>query len=248
MKNNQLIEVLKELGLSENESKVYFSNLSLGSTTIQKIAQAAELKRTTTYSIIDSLKQKGLINIELRGFKKLFVAENPEKLSSVLESRKNKFQKLLPEFAALYNLKGGESFIKYYEGLESVKGIYESLIRDIRPHEDYMVMANQDQWIALDETYFRDFLDRRSKLPINLRMMFQDTEQGKKWKDTNNHQNTRIKMLPSQTTLSTNLVITPQRVLVHQLVPPIFGIVIENKSIINMHREMYEIIWNSIQK
>ncbi|MEK7463775.1 MAG: helix-turn-helix domain-containing protein [Patescibacteria group bacterium] len=248
MHKNILTETLTDLGLSENESAVYFSALSLGPTTILKVAKSAEIKRTTVYSVIESLQSKGLVRIELKGFKKLYVAEGPEKLESILEQRKAKLKQFMPELAALYNLKGGESFLKYHEGLEAVKNVYESLIKDVRPHEDYLVMANQDQWLSLDPDYFRDFLVRRAKLPIKVRMMFQDTELGRKWQAERHVLNTKIRMLPESTKLTTNLVVTPQRVLIHQLIPPVFGIVIENRSIIRMHQEMYDIIWKSLSE
>ena len=247
MKNNKLVENLKELGLTENESRVYFSALSLGPTTILKISQSAELKRTSVYSIIESLKQKGLMNIQVDGFKKKFVAEDPNKLEVMLEIKKKKLDVILPEFSALYNLQGGESVIKYYEGIEAVKGVYESMIRDIRPGEDYLVFSNQDQWLILDKEYFMDFLYRRAKLPIKIRMIFQDTEMAHEWKAMERNFNAAVRILPKETQLKTNLVITPQRVLIHQLTQPIIGIVIENKSVIQMHREMYEIIWKSLK-
>lgn len=248
MKNNQLLTILHELGLTENESAVYFAALSSGPTTILKLAQAAELKRTTVYSLIESLKQKGLMNVEIKGFKKKYVAESPSKLDVMLDIRRKKLRDALPEFAALYNLQGGESFIKYYEGIESVKGVYESLIRDIKPHEDYLIMGNVDHWVQADKEFFTDFSFRRAKLPINIRMLVQDTASGHEWKKLEKNLNALAKILPPETKLTTNLVITPQRVLIHQLTAPIVGIVIENKNVIKMHREMYEIMWNSVKE
>jgi sugar-specific transcriptional regulator TrmB len=248
MKNNQLVETLKELGLTENEAEIYFTTLSLGPSTIMKIARASEIKRTTIYSVIDSLRQKGLVNIQIEGFKKKFVAEDPRKLEEILETRRNRFRSLLPEFDALYNLKGGESFIKYYEGVSAIKGVYESLIRDVKPHDDYLVMGNQDYWLSLDKEFFMDFLYRRAKLPINIRMMFQESKLAHEWKSQERNFNSRVKILPPNTKLNTNLVITPQRVFIHQLIHPIIGIVIENKSVIQMHKEMYEVIWNALKE
>lgn len=246
MKNNKLIETLKELGLTENEAEVYFTSLSLGPSTIIKIARASEIKRTTVYSTVDSLRQKGLVSIQVEGFKKKFVAEDPKKLEQVLEVRKERLHNSLPEFSALYNLQGGESFIKYYEGLSAIQGVYESLIRDIKPHEDYLVMGDQDAVIKLDEKFVMDFLARRAKLPINIKMIFQESENAHKLKEIERNFNSKIKILPANSRFNTNLVITPQRVFIHQLIQPIIGIVIENKSVIQMHKEMYEVIWKSI--
>jgi sugar-specific transcriptional regulator TrmB len=72
MQNTKLTKILTDLGLSEHEALVYLANISLGPTTILKIAQAAEIKRTTVYAVIESLKTKGLINVQIKGFKKLF--------------------------------------------------------------------------------------------------------------------------------------------------------------------------------
>ncbi len=246
MQHHQLVATLKDLGLTENEARVYFAALSLGPATILKIATAAEIKRTTVYSVIQWLQHKGLMTIEVKGFKKLFVAERPEKLETMIEERRERFKKAFPELSALYNLKGGEGFIKYYEGLAGIKSVYEGLIRDVHPHEDYLVITDQKRWLNLDQEYFLDFSRRRAKLPIAIRMLMQDTDVARDFKTKEKNYNSHIKILPKNTTLTTNLVVIPRRVVIHQLTPPILAIVIENKSVVQMHRELFEIIWRSL--
>lgn len=246
MHNNQLLETLKDIGLDDNEARVYLAALSLGPSTVQKIARAAEVKRTTVYSDIESLQKKGLLHIESRGFKKSYVAESPDKLENVLELRKERFKSLLPEFSALYNLKGGESFVKYYEGLPAVKNVYESLVTDIKPHEKYFVISDLEKWYALDPEYFEDFRKRRAKLNIDIRMLLLDSEMARKDVQFQKNYNMKIKLLPQTSTLVTNMIVTPQRVAIHQLAAPVMAIVIENKSIIQMQQQLFEIIWNSL--
>ena len=60
MKNEKLQSILKNIGLSETEAEVYLASLSLGPTTILKIARSSGVKRTSVYTIIDALKEKGL--------------------------------------------------------------------------------------------------------------------------------------------------------------------------------------------
>lgn len=139
---DKLKNILLELGLSENEALVYLASLHLGPSAILKIAKSAEIKRTTVYAVVESLKKKGLMNVEIKGWKKLFAAERPEKLYSTIEARKELVRENLPEFSALYNLKGEEGFIKYHEGLESIKSVYDSLLEEIKIHEDYLVISD----------------------------------------------------------------------------------------------------------
>jgi predicted transcriptional regulator len=245
MTKNTIIDTLKDLGLKEQEADFYYSALSLGPNTIGKIAGNAGILRTTAYSIYESLKKKGLMNIELRGFKKLYVAENPEKLENILERRKELFRKKKDEFMALYNLKGGESFIKYYEGLEGIKSVYEGLLKDAEPFNDYLILTNTELWNSLDPVYFEDFKQRRAKMNFNMRALFQDSDYAQKEKRERGVHGMDVRTLPAGTTLSTNLVVIPKRVIIHQLHPPVFAIAIENKSIVQMHREMFEIIWNT---
>jgi sugar-specific transcriptional regulator TrmB len=248
MEKNHYIEILKEIGLTEHESSVYFTMVSLGPSPVLKIARASEVKRTTIYSVIDSLKEKGLVRVELKGFKSLFVAESPEKLESILEQRKNKLKTHLKDFMEIYNKGGGETLIKIYEGLEATKSIYDGLLRDIKPGEDYLIISDMKKAFGMDKEFFDDLRDRRAKLPIKVRVLIgdSDAQEGQDFKKYEKNFNMLTKFLPAGTKLSTNLVITPQRVLIHQLDQPIMAIVIENKSTIKMHQELFEVMWNSI--
>ncbi|MFH0856689.1 MAG: helix-turn-helix domain-containing protein, partial [bacterium] len=132
MPDKKLKSILTDLGLSENEAGVYLAALSQGPSTILKIAKIAGVKRTTVYPVVEALKQKGLMSEELKGWKKLYAPVSPEKLNSIIEARREKFKNALPEFMAMYNLKGNKSFIKYYEGLQAVKSVYDDLLKDLR--------------------------------------------------------------------------------------------------------------------
>lgn len=244
--NNRLLTILEEIGLSSFESKVYFAALNLGASTVQKISATSGVKRTTVYSVLTSLQSKGLINIDVKGFKKKYLAEDPTRLESILDQRKKIVQDALPEFLAMYNLQGNESFIKYYEGIEGVKGVYSSLLEDVRPQDDYLIISNQNLWYDLAPEFFEDFSLKRARLPIKIRAILMPSQTTSNFKMNEVKYNFKVRILPSATNLSTNLVVIPKKVVIHQLVPPIFAIVIENKSIVKMHQEFFEIIWNTL--
>lgn len=246
MGNKKLEDVLMKAGLTEKEAAVYSAVMGLGPSTVLKIARAAGLKRTTVYSVLESLKQKGLIYIEMSGFKQFYRAENPVKLAGLLERRKKEFDSSLPELLGLYNFKAGESSIKYYEGLEAVKSVYENLLKDVQSGEDYLIVGDDVGWFRLDKDYFQDFVERRGKLNIKIRSLLQDSSEAQRHKGYARNFNESIKILPKDTVLKTNMVIIPSRVVIQQLVPSVNAIVIETKSVVKMHRELFEIIWRSI--
>jgi HTH-type transcriptional regulator, sugar sensing transcriptional regulator len=240
---NKLLNVLTEIGLSENESHVYLGALGTGACTMQQLARASSVKRTTIYSVMESLKQKGLVRVEIRGFKKRYVAESPEKLESILDSRKMLVRNVLPEFLSLYNLKESDSFIKYYEGIEGTKTVYEGLLADARPGDDYLIISEMEKWYALAPEYFQNFLERRARMDLKIRVLLTDTPMAREQLKTQPRYNWKLKLLPPNTRISINMVIIPKKVVIHQTVPPSIAMVIENKAIVQMHQELFEIIW-----
>lgn len=246
MDTKTLKKTLIDFGLTENEANVYYAALALGPTTILQIAKTANIKRTTVYAVVENLVSQGLMSVQVRGFKKLFVAEDPEKLKAIIQRREEQLTKALPEFAALYNLKGGESLVKYYEGVEGAKSTYDTLLKRVRPHEDYLVIAAMEQWYDLDPVFFQKFIERRAKLPINLRLLLMDSPMGRQAQRKERVWNGKIKLLPKETKLTTNIVVIPSMVVIHQLIPPVTAIVIENSSLIKTLKEMFEIMWRAL--
>ena len=248
MKNLDLVKDLVDFGLSENEARVYLSTLSLGPTTAMEIAKNADMNRTTIYPVVESLKAKGLFSTEIEGFKKFFVAEPPAKLERVLDYRKEKLQDILPELTAIHNLKSGQSFIKYYEGVEGVKSVYDTLLDDLKPGDHYLIISNQKQFMELNMEYFTKFIERRAKMDLSVRSLFQESDTALNLKAIEKNTNQEIRFLPKGTDLSTNLVTIPNKIIITQTVAPITCIVIENKSIVQMQHEQFEIIWKSLEK
>ena len=248
MKHQALFETLKDLGLSENESRVYLAALSLGPSTIARIAQEAETKRTTVYPVIQSLERQGLMNVQVRGFKKLYVAEGPQRLEAVMERTKEKFQKSLPGLTALYNLKGSEATLKHYEGLEGVKSAYLSLFDGLKSHDYYYSISEVDRWYALDPEFFESIRLRRSKIPnLDIRIIANDTPGSREYKKKEKNYAQEVRLLPSGPSLHNSVTFTPHKIIFHQILAPYNAIVIENKSVIQTQKELFEVVWNSIQ-
>jgi sugar-specific transcriptional regulator TrmB len=246
MKNQKLLGVLQKIGLAQKEATVYLTSLSLGPTTILKLARACDIKRTTLYGIIENLKQKGLMNIEQRGLKQVYAPENPEKLELMLESRQFEFKNSLPEFLGLYKLRGEGSIIKYYTGISKMQDLYMDTLKEIRPYEDYLVISNDEKWCNLDPEFDLSYTEKRAKLNIQTRLLFQESKTAREHKKFEKNFNHKIKILPVGTQLNVDTILLPRKMIVFELTPPYMTIVIENKSIIELHREMFEIVWRSL--
>lgn len=237
---------MNDLGLNDNESAVYLAMLPLGPATILGISKASGVKRTTIYNVLEGLNRKGLTRVDIRGFKKLYVAEHPQKLERMLEHRQTDLKQAFPEFEALYNLKGGESFIKYYEGSESVKNAYFDMLAALQHNDMFLVIGDPDKWERVNASFGTDFIKTRNKQKLQIRMFLVDSDTSRQYKTFEKDFHEQIKLLPKNSPMETNLVVTPRMVLIQQMVAPFVLVTIENKSIIHLHKELFDIMWKSL--
>lgn len=159
--NQELIAQIEELGLSNKEARVYVANLMLGPASVQQIADFAEIKRVTTYVILESLISLGLVSQTMKGKKTLFGAEDPSNLRRLLEKReqelreqKTSFEQVLPELQSLKTLPEDAPGVKFYEGSDGIKTLFATLYETPEYQADQIFgITNVDQ---LHE-FFPDF-------------------------------------------------------------------------------------------
>jgi len=246
VKSSELENILTEVGLSENQAKVYLASLRLGVERATEIARAAEIKRTTVYPVIEQLESLGLMTLQMRGFKKLYAAEPPEQLAALVEQRQQKLKDSLVTLNSLQATKEHKHAITYHESLAAIRQVYNGLLADVRDGEDYMIFSSAQELFDLDPEFFEDFFLRRAKRRIKIRCLFRDSPLGRKYQKDPKKYNVHTKIFPSHVTFTANLVIIPKKVVIHQLLPPNWAIVIENEHIVKTHQQLFESFWASI--
>ena len=91
-----LKSVIEQLGYTPQETAVYLAALELGGSTATDIAAKARLPRTTVNLIINSLNKKGLMNAFIQRKRKIWAAENPERLMITVKEREAALTAALP--------------------------------------------------------------------------------------------------------------------------------------------------------
>ncbi len=247
MDKEKIIELFKGLGLSDNEAKVYFALLGNGASNVQSIARSSGVKRTTIYPILESLKNQGLVRVELPGLKQKFVAEDPAKLEALVETRARALKDTIPVLRSMFVSDESTSSVKYYQGVRAIRGIYDDLLKDLKAGDFYLAVFDPEKW---DKAGLGDFLmkhvEDRAKLNIETRLLMQDSEKARWRKQFERNFNEQVKILPEGTDLGIDLVVTPKRLVMFQLSDPLVAFVIENKAAIQMQKQLIDIIWKNI--
>jgi sugar-specific transcriptional regulator TrmB len=118
---------LKDIGLSEKEAAVYVALLSFDKALVSDISEKANIKRPTTYVILDSLENKGLVSEINIGKKTYYLAEPPEKLGLFverqihsLEENKKSLDIIVPQLKSIQREDGEKPLVQFFEGKEGV--------------------------------------------------------------------------------------------------------------------------------
>ncbi len=124
----QVNQLLQKLGFSDNEAKVYLAALESGLSSAQNIALKAGLKRTTAYSVLSYLVNRGVMGkTKIKG-KTRFVAEPPQRLLTLINELESGIKQALPQLDAIYNRNDVKPKITFYEGVNAVQKIYDDTL------------------------------------------------------------------------------------------------------------------------
>lgn len=140
MKNSiaseSLTKALLQLNLTDKEVWTYLALLESGALSIREISLKTGINRVTTYTAIDELKSKGLVAESRKGKRKLFVAENPESLRTLLAEKSEQLEKekisleniILPALKAININQQNKPQIKFFEGADGINRVYDEYI------------------------------------------------------------------------------------------------------------------------
>ncbi len=112
---------LEELGLSLNESRVYESLLSLGSSSIEQIAIKSKVHRRNIYDVLAKLLDKGLLSESFVHNRKEYRAIHPSRLLDLLHEKERRVEILMPELERRYSTQEEDESAYLYRGINGFK-------------------------------------------------------------------------------------------------------------------------------
>lgn len=235
-----LNETLAQFGLQNKEDDVYLACLELGQAGVSEIAIKANIKRTTTYDVLANLMRKGLVGQTQKGKKRLFYAEEPEKLSKLLEEKQSKLQEVMPILKSLHNTAGEKPKIRYYEGKDGLKEVY----RDTLNYQGELLAFVTENIIKhLGQDFAYEYIKKRQKAKITVRAIAPDTEEMQEYKKNDKEFIKQTRLVPKNKfpfTIEMNIY---GNKLAFMSFKEEMGIIIESNEIANNTRLLFELAW-----
>jgi predicted transcriptional regulator len=126
---------LSELGLTPKEASVYAALLEIGNAAVSDIAEKSDVNRSTVYTTLASLKDRGLVSEIDEGDVTKYIAESPERLREtirtakhVVETQEEKLQHAMPYLLGIFNNHEKKPGVRFFEGEEGVRTMREILM------------------------------------------------------------------------------------------------------------------------
>ena len=206
MNDQALISHIEELGLSNKEARVYLACLSIGPSSVQRIADESGIKRVTTYVILESLVGLGLVSQSIKGKKTYFVAEDPINLERLIDRRaqelkeqRHNFDHILPQLQGLKQQPKDSPTVKFYDSTDGIKTILNSFLEQAkRPGIDRVYgFSNLDLVLS----FFPEFRENmanpwRSKAGIHSQFLY-TCKEGPVMRETDEIRNRESRWLPA---------------------------------------------------
>lgn len=257
--NDELIASIEDLGLSQKEARVYLANLMLGAATVQKIADQSGIKRVTTYVILESLNNLGLVSQSTKGKKTYFVAEEPSQLRRLLQKKEqaikeqqSHFDAILPELNQLKTMPTESPNVRFYDTAEGIRGMMASFLSSHKREGVEMVygISNLDQLYG----FFPEFSHTggnpdRLKSAIPSRIIY-TTKNGRVMKEKDAELNRTSRFVPADKfPLNGDLSIVGDHVVLLSLTgnKPI-GVTINSQQLAETMRALFELSWGTAEK
>ncbi|MBI2662108.1 hypothetical protein HYX11_01475 [Candidatus Woesearchaeota archaeon] len=243
-------KILKDLGLSENEIKLYLELLKLGETTTGSLIKNTGMASSRVYISLNSLINRGLVTFITKNNTKYYQAENPDTLLKNIEEKKKQLESLLPELKTLTKKEEKETYSTIFEGFNGFKIAFQNQIDICTSKDEILVIGFSPQTYAFKSlrAFLKNIDLKRYKKKINLKILLPKESKTTIGKDREKEPYTKVKYMLHGFFSPTSINIYRDYVIltVWEEKPTVF--LIKNDKIATSFQHYFKSLWNIAKK
>ncbi len=243
--------ILKEIGLTDNEIKVYLAMLEEDESLASAIAEKTKINRSLMYTILNNLMEKGMVSYVIKENRKYFRATDPEKILNVLKEKEDiikrqeeEIKKIIPDLRKLKVPRKEEVKVEIYRGKEGNKTLLDDILR---VGEDYLCLGYSGISSGVIPYYHVHWHKKRIKMGIKRKIISKEQMRGHK---TIKYGLTQARYVPDALNIPISTMIYGNKVWI--MLPVGKGdqisILIESVRIANSYRNYFDLLWKIAKK
>ncbi|MBU3668658.1 MAG: hypothetical protein FGM57_01680 [Candidatus Taylorbacteria bacterium] len=129
------LEILKKIGLNDNEIRVYNTLLLQGRQKTGKIISTSGISSSSVYASLESLIKKGLVSYQVKNNIKYYQAEMPDSLIEESKEQTKALEELLKDIKMLPVPENERNEVNVYQGVSGFKRAYEIMASELKKGE-----------------------------------------------------------------------------------------------------------------
>lgn len=238
---NELLDILTRIGLTKNDSIVYLSLLKLGKSYVGGIIKGSDLHSSRVYESLNTLISLGLVSYVLESNRKMYRAEDPRKITKIIDEMKNRAAKVMPSMLSEWNESREEQKAAIYEGYGGLRSLFDRILRDLKPGEEHLVFSavkEPENFVA----YFTHWNKERIKKKIKMRIAFSEEAKSQITQTTQNAL-VKYKEIPREFATPTTINVFKNNVALVLWTNNPIAFVIESESVADSFRKYFEFLW-----
>ncbi len=225
-------EELKEIGLTENECKLYLALIQYGPSLAGFLSRRAGLHRRNVYDVAEMLIKKGLIGYIVKNNRRYFEASDPRKIIEMMHEKESLLQPVIDTLTEQFSVSKEKQETNFYKGKEGLKTIFEDQLN----YKEILILGASIKAYEILQFYFIWYDKKRKQKKIKSRIITSD-------KKIRKVPLAHIKYLPEKYVSPVAVNIYGDKTAIILWAADPLAIVIKNKEISEGYRNYFEILW-----
>lgn len=231
-------KILSNLGLTQNESKVYLALMELGPSKAGIISKKSRLHRRVVYDCLEMLVNKGMAGYITKNGTKLFSGNNPDKLKQILKEKEETLDSIMPLLNQLFLKTKEKEETNFFKGINGLKSVMEDQLN----YKEIKIISSGNYAYETLQYYFKWYDKRRVKGKIKVKIILNN-------KSKNNIPLSEIRYMPEKYASPLSINIYGDKIaLIYWSKDNPIAIVIKNKEISKGYEKYFLFYWNKSKK
>lgn len=234
---------LKELGLTENEIKIYLSLLQHGTLNPTQLAEKTGLHRSYVYDTVERLIERGTINTVLINNKKNYQAIDPKILREIFELKLKQLDAVIPQLSGLFRLAKEETRVELHRGKQVYRTLIKDLLANLKKNDVvYLLGVDENVLETVEPIYLkRYFMIIKEK---NIKEKIIIAKGGKKLAE----EHIEYRELDGKFLGDTSTVIYQEKVFIFIWGSPHYLIEIKSGRVAETYKKQFELLWKTAKR
>lgn len=247
MERQEIEESLRDVGLADEEIKVYLAMLKIGASLASKISEETKINRSHVYQLLERMIAKGFVSYAIRENRKYFSAVNPEKIIELIRDKEEKMKNMLPTLLSFTTLEKDKPIVEIFEGKEGIKTILNNILKT---KEEWLAFGSSGKGVEILSFYAEHWEKEREKLKIPLKGILDRSESGlKRGSELSKKKYTEIRYSNEENLNPVSTWVYGDKLaFIIWSKEHLFAIRVRNEDISNSFKKHFKILWKNSRK